>query len=322
MKIEAFNDFWLDCTTSMLYSILLATEMVDKAYIYNNFYSYKLQKEEMYGDRKEFYSIMPINDNSRLWGHMLTDRQKVEIWSFDNPIEEIKKCMSNSEIVMLGVDLFYWLEESYHFNRNHIFHYSLVLEVDEEAKTLLVLETGIDGYQKFRIPFDNVKRAVTSLEASSCVYNINPDISNLMYTKQDIVKNAKEIIESIENVLDKKEAICWVDSATESDYMYINDILQTHIFIMENRQKVNRHLFMIVLDCSQIGIDFYGEFNELEKSFSKLKGRLLKWNCRGNAQKGIELVINEIPMLLTKEKKLWETFLQYSKDIFFNYDCS
>ncbi len=317
MDIKPFREFWLDCYTSMLYSIYLSNPKVCKSYVYNNFYEYIIRDEEIDGSERKYISLIPMNDISKLEESLLLDAQEIDVWNCADPIESVRRCLLERDVIMLSVDLYEWVDDTYDYQRNHINHFSLVMDIDEELECLVVLETGAKGYKKYCVPFDNAKKAIMLCEESSYAYNINRDIDNFTISKQDIIDNAKHIVSTIEKVLLHVGAVYDISGATDKEMICINDMLQTHLYIMENRQKVNRLLFEIFFDEKNGDFAFSSSFKRLTDEFVKIKGILLKMNCRGQSRKGMETILERLPKLLTKEKDLWEAFIWHSNEIAF-----
>ncbi len=316
VNLIAFNDFWLDCYTTLLYTLLLSIDVVDKAYIYNNQYYYSLIEEVVPMTEKNFISVCAENDNSQIEDKILINKQCISMNSFDSPIEVLKKILSKQKIVMLGVDLYYWIEENIHYNRNHIEHYSLVKMYDEAKDEFVFFETGLDGYQEYKLPSEQVIKAIRSFSDATLIYDINYNVGDIMYTKKDIYTNAKNIISSIEYILNDKDIILCVKDMAECELKYVSDILQTHIFNMENRQKVNRHLFMIGFNSPIIDdFDYCNHFEELENKFRVLKSKCMRNTMRKRYRQNIIEIKIQILELLNEERKIWVQFIEHYKSL-------
>lgn len=311
MNIEAFNDFWLDCYTTMVYSILLSLGTVDKAYIYNNNYQYIFTEEKIPVTSQEFHSVRAATDNRIVEGKMFSTMQTKKLYEETDPIEAVKKMLDEQFVIFVGVDLFYWVKDNIHYNRNHIYHWSLVKSYDDVNQELIVLETGNNGYQEFSISYEDAKRAVCATKEESKIYSVNSDISGLMYTKAKLIENAKEIIRSINLVCEQRSNVFKVDDATNDIMDYMSDILQTHLFNMQNREKANRHLFMISFEPYDIKeYDYCTEFERLEKAFETLKNKCIKNKYKANDKKILDKIIDEMYGLLLDEKVIWENFIK------------
>lgn len=310
LQIEAFNDFWLDCNTTILYSILLSTKAVDKAYIYNNGYEYKLLEEDVQDTNEIFVSICSTADTSILKNRMLKNEQEVNLYSQSCPIAAIKEILDQERIILLRVDLFYWIDDNHHYGNTHLDHYSLVKGYDEERKCLIVFETGIKGYCEYLISYDKAVEAICAAHATSLVYDIDYELEEIMYTKQDIVRNAEIIISSIDYVCSNQEYILCVSEMSEDGIRDVYDVLQTHLFGMQNREKVNRHLFMISFENEVInGYSFCKEFERLEGQFEILKGICIKNQLKKNNWEVLECLKNKMILLLREEREIWKKFL-------------
>lgn len=320
MQIDAFNDFWLDCYTTMLYSVLLSTSTVDKAYIYNNKYMYELTEEEVPETNEKFFSVSVNMDTSVLREKMFKHEHKVALYDQEDPIEVIKKILNDQCVILLRVDLFYWIDENYHYEKNHVVHLSLVRGYDETKKELIVLETGSSGYKEYSISYERAKTAISSAKFASLVYEVNYELTDLMYTKRDVVLWAEEIIDSIDYVYSKRSFILETNNMSDVGARYVNDILQTHLFSIQNREKVNRHLFMIVFENNIIEeCDFCEKFERLEKQFETLKNVCVKNRIKKNAKETLSQMKEQLCSLLLEEKKIWKLFLEKQKELKFRF---
>ncbi|NMA90115.1 MAG: hypothetical protein GX972_02155 [Amphibacillus sp.] len=314
MDLIPFNDFWLDCYSTMLYTILLSVSDVDKAYIYNNNYEYQLKKENMHTSNESFYSLQSFTQHTILAERLLRNEYEILFSDKKEPLNVIKNMLDDSKIVMLAIDLFYWIKENLHYQKNHIVHLSLLKSYDERGKQLKVFETGNLGYQEFIVPYERAIIAIDSAKSSSYIYNIDNELSELMYTKKDIVNNAKLIIKSIDIIRKNQELVWRLDAISENSMGFVSDIIKTHLFNMQNREKVNRHLFMIVLkDYNTDFFDYSIEFANLEQQFENLKNRLIKYEYQSGVKEGIKVIKEKVIDLLFRERDIWSRFLNMIK---------
>lgn len=316
MRIRPFRTFWLDCFSTMLYSIYLATPNANKLFVYNNFYGYTLQEEELPESKKKFKAYLTENDFTMFEKTLLSDEQLVSIWKYDDPIEYITQCLSKYDILMLGVDLFDWVDDTYNYQRNHISHLSLVIGIDEESKCLEVLETGTKGYNRYYVPFDNARKAVMACKEDSYIYNINRNNECIKISKEDIYGNAKHIIETIDNVLIQKNALYDITDLSDMDVTFVFDILTFRLYSLRNRQKVNRLLFMYLFDEKRDGF-FSTSFYKLVESYSKISSVVKKRNMEGETGQGIIWGREQMFQLLQREKELWSRFVDNIDDLHF-----
>lgn len=243
MKVRAFTDFWLDCYSTMLFSLLLSAETVDKACLYCNNYTYRFAEIADLLMNRVRYGVLSSTDTTALEKSLLYDEETIFLNILEAPIEEIKRKIDDGKIVMAGVDLYYWVNDTFHFEKNHVLHYSLVFAYDDSRRELLVLETGESGNREYRVSYEQAEVAIKAYDDYSKSYRVSTDLQKTVLTKETVTANAIKIIESIDFVLEQDEKILNTSGLDIGGILYMNDMVQTHMFNMSNRSRVNYFLF-------------------------------------------------------------------------------
>lgn len=311
MKISAFNDFWLDCYTTMLYSVLLSTNNIDKAYLYYNNYTYKITEIKSCFMEKEEYGISSYSEFSLLEKELLIDEEQINLYQSEKPIDDVKERIDVDKIVLAGVDLYYWVKETFHYKKNHVLHYALVSSYDERKKCLNVLETGESGYSEYKVSYGQAVEAMRAFDGPSRAYNINKNLRGLGYNKVDISTQAVRIIESINQILEQQDRILSVEEMKLDDIFYLNDIMQTHLLNMSNRAKVNKHLFMYSFQEHVFGdYDFCEKFEELETQYELLKNFCIRAGYKKEVRMCLQVIKEKVLKHLKEEREIWRRYLQ------------
>lgn len=300
IKIIPLKDFWIDCYTTAIYSILLSKFSVDKAFIYNNCYTYQYDRNE----RKNLgrvYVRMCIND---VVDHLLIHKEVHNFSEDDDVISNLKYYLDESKIVLLGIDMFYGIPDTTQWKKHHVRHYILVEGYDDEKNVIYLLETGDDGYKEYMLSYDDITRASKNFTNESYVYDVTKDFNVQMYDLDMLQENAKKIISSIHTVMPNIPNIWIVD---ESLIMSMKDEIETHLKSIMNRQKVNRLLFESTNFISNP--DKYIEgFKKLELQSKGLREMFIH-SCMNNQYDQNEKRIKEIFVdLLSTELSLWNRF--------------
>lgn len=297
LKINPFNDFWVDCYSTAIYSILLSCIPVDKAIIYNNNYQYKIVEVE-----KGSYSIMPKMDMDAFNNYMLKNTFFYDFAKDKNVIETIKKLFDENKLIFLGVDMYHWISETAHWHRNHEEHYSVISGYDDNKKYIKTLETGIYGYQEFMVSYEDVVLATRAYSKESEICEVDMDWRPEIYTIKSLRKNACRIIDSITVCLDTIAKV-WNNPSS-----YTLDIIQTHLFSCENRNKVNKLLFQISF-IDDAAIEYANEFEKLENAYISFKSLIIKKSYANRFEQDKEKLKDKFHDLLEYEKEIWVKFV-------------
>lgn len=316
MIVRPFTDFWLDCYSTMLFSILLSATEIDKANLYCNNYIYRfasIADSSMSGVR---YGVQSSMDTSELEQNLLYDDETLFLNTADDPVADIKKRIDDGKIVMAGVDLYYWVDETFHYGKNHVLHYSLVFSYDEAAKELIVLETGESGHREYRVSYEQAAVAMKAYDDYSKAYRVSADSQSFVLAKETITANAQKIIESIDSVLELDEKILNTEGLSVDGILYMNDIVQTHMFNMSNRAKVNDLLFKYAFsNASDVGYDFCDQFKYLEEQFELLKNQCIFNGYKNKVEGGLPAVKVKMIENIKLERCIWQNYLLHEKEL-------
>lgn len=127
-----------------------------------------------------------------------------------NNEEEFLKLIKNqvtkeNGFVLMRTDLYDWLEDSICWHRYHWDHYSLIVDYDEENKQFLVFDEKKGDYVKFYVPDGKIYKCVFHTDKFEILRLITLDGEEIkIQTTEDIKKNASDIVESIDNCLEKR----------------------------------------------------------------------------------------------------------------------
>lgn len=297
LGICAFTDFWVDCYSTAIYSILLSKIQVDKAIIYNNNYWYDIDEIE-----PGVKSIYP-NMNMVLYNEkMLVNYLYHDFVHDSNTIETVKHFVDQGRLVFIGVDMFDWIKETESYQKNHLEHYSMVNGYDEKVQCMRILETGDRGYEEFMVPYENVIRATKGYSQKSLVCQVDTKWTPEMYSLNMLKENAIKIVSSID------ACMCIISDLWQGSTMYSRDMINSHLFSCENRNKVNKLLFMIAF-LDEYANEYVQEFGEIERAYNVLKSLAIKKCYSGKFDHSRIELAEVFGSILKKEQGVWQKFV-------------
>lgn len=313
INVVPFRKFWQDCFNCIVYSLIDYTFHVPDLYYYNNMYTYKITEETARdGDKEILYiSATPWTDNFRLIEE-ITREEELQFWETEKDvIGYIKKALDEDKVVLAAVDLFYWIDEGLHYHHNHISHMSLVIGYDDDIQKMYILETGNGGFTEFCVTYDCAIEAIQHTDFPTRVLELNKDAAVKMYDKADLAFYAKDVIKSIDEIVEKKDQLWAVEEVSEEGLYEVLSILQTHIFSMQNRAEIDAYLFENAFESDVIdNISLSEEFLKNANAFEKLKGVCIKLQHRKNRLEGIHKLKDNVFELLKKNRNLWSLYIE------------
>lgn len=300
-EVKPMDDFWIDCYSTAIFSILLSNCPVEKAFIYNNNYIYQYDRNDK-KDLGRVYVKMLIND---LVDHLLINKEVHNFFEDQDIVSSIKHYLDKSKIVLLGIDMFYGITDTSQWHKHHVKHYILVKGYDDEKGCMYLMETGEQGYMEYTLSYEDIAIAAGKFVNESYVYDITNSFSMKIYNEEELKANAKTLISSIDTVLTHRNDIWHV---TEDKIMSMKDEIETHLKSMWNRQKVNGLLFKS-LEGTDNKNEYVETFEKLEANYKSLRELFIQ-SCVNNIyDQNEKRIIDTFVELLSVEKRLWEKFI-------------
>lgn len=317
INIVPFREFWQDCFNCIVYSLIGNIQDVPKLYYYNNMYKYNFTDETASESGIKYKSVVPWTDNFRLFTEITKNREKINFQDIKNPIQFIKNKIDEEKIVLLGVDLYYWIYEGFHYMKTHLMHQALVIGYDDDAEELIVLETSNElGYAEHRVDYERAEKAVKSSSILTSVSEINRTACVKMYTKEDVSFYAKQIVDSLEEKLINADKIWKIDGLTENDLKEMILILSTHLYSFESRAHINAYMFENTFDDDSIqGSSLHEKFYEIEREYESMKNICIKMGFSNEKYQKIMNLKNKMVSLLEKEKSLWKFYIEHFNEM-------
>ncbi|URZ07704.1 BtrH N-terminal domain-containing protein [Clostridium felsineum] len=307
LNIKEFDKIWLDCGTSILFSILMSNNNPREEVIYNNNYTYSLKSNHTESG-KPFQSIQLSLDGELLISVLLKNQKQILFNIKEEITNTIIDFLEQKKIIILWVDMYHWLPyyvDTYHIN--HFVHMAMVYGYDNEKKIFHVL----DGGKKFTVTYEDLVLSINSGGNKSIVCDYAPETSlkELMLSDKSICDNAKKIMDSITNLISVSNDMWNINNFEEKDMNYLSVVLPTHIHSLRMKQRSNKFLFKYAFDCNDKKINLKEQFEKMELEYQSLKHLLIKACLSGDISK-INEIKSRVIYLLKNEYKLWDYFLQ------------
>lgn len=311
--ITGFNEFWLDCDTEMMFSLLVSYNSLYKNIAYQNDYHYSIVRSQTPHDIY-FNEVRLIPDISYLREKTFKILAQITNSDTENNLTLIKKSLIEGHYVMIGVDLFEWVRENMCYHNLHVEHYTLLNGYNDEKNTFYTMETDNEMYREFEVSESMLIGAMEMMETLKyqvVVFDFLPQlIEDKLFNLSHVRKNAKKIIKSIKPLLKQK---FWIFSPEDYKGMFYRDMTVMYLLQINCRAKANRLLFRYLCKKEKISQEYNIEAKELEKGWIGVHHSISKLYFKKDAVEQMYQQNNKIHCLFLKELNLWKRFLRDSK---------
>ncbi len=303
-EIKPFNEFWLDCYSTAIYSILQSNYEVDKSVFYNNNYVYEHSENVRTGMGRAYITINLDSIMDKLFMSCETHDFTKE----EDVVAKLKFYIDRKNIVSLGIDMFYGVPDTSQWRKHHINHNILVEGYDDSKQCVYVLETGENGYKEYLMSYDEITKAAKEFicfARDTEIFEVNHDNVFFMVDKKDVINNAQIIVESIDYLVSKVDSIWKVEP---EKLLSMKDEIDSHIKSIRNRQEVNAKLFK-ELDKNGEYEKYITAFEGLRQKYHELLIDIDKICISGEYYLRETQVKNTFKNYLNVEKNLWVEFM-------------
>ncbi len=300
-EIEIFDDVWYECYNDFIFSLIYTIDKRQVDLIYLNKYKY-------------FYTIQPTTEN-RCYKSLLT-KQMNDDYLFhlvfknlddrvykdeDELFRVLVETLDQGKFVSVRVDMYYWLPEiTTIYHKTHIYHTAFLLDYDDEKDEFVILDKDV-----YRLNRAQALYAMLEGGGEIEITELRDNIKFPKITSEVILKNAKKIVASIDEVAQVRDEIWAIENPTQSEIDNFLAIVTTHIKNVESRQYANGWLWENILGLSKEENPFIG----LEEEYKKLTAISVKL-CITKRFDTIGELQNELFVLLEKEKEIWNTLIE------------
>ena len=307
-EIEAFNEFWLDCDTEMLFSLLISKNEKYKVFAYRNDYHYIMLNAKT-PSNIFFNEIRMIPDISALREQALRYIDRRKCGSTQEAIRQIKTHLRQGYYVMAGVDLYEWVEENMCYHNHHVEHYALINGYDDEQNVFFTMETDNEKYREFQVTEKQLSDAMSleeTLRYDVVAFEVREEtLDRQLFTWKELKKNSQRIQKSIRPLL-KNEF--WIFTPNDYKNLFYRDMTVMYLMQINCRMKANRLLFMHLIE-EGLDKEFYERADLLEKGWIDVRRSISKLYFKEDASRRIIEQNKKIHELLLAERDMWKQFI-------------
>lgn len=314
LNFEPFKPFWMNCKFNMLFSVLTTLEpSYNQAALLNDYSYIAFVKETPNYTKYNELTINPMVKYGEEYINMLFIEQKqLNFESKEQCFSILEKLVKKKEIILVGVDLFYWIPNSVCWDKHHWEHYSFINGYNDRKKVFYVFDENFNGYNEFEVPEDRLIRAVTScpLEPHAFTLKLSKDIERFELSISEVKNNAERIINEINEII---PIVFW--ELSEKDFIegHMCDLISTQIFQIVNRHIANQILMQELEDeihNSLISNSLVKYCMELQEGWNIVKNKVIKIYFSNDKKLLINDINKKCKMLFLKEIDMWEMLLK------------
>ena len=316
-EIIPFNDFWINCECTILHSLMvtLGKQYIELAYINNYIYECVPFRTP---SRKWGWEVRVKPQIDYLWERILQNRLEIKWDNYQYVIEDIIKYLLLGKIVMVGVDLYYWIPHNMCYKKHHVEHYAIINGFDSTKNIFYVMDTDNVKYREFELNMENVVTAMKKCELpyDAIIYDLcdDLDINTLFGGKEELIFRAKKICKSINSIYRKN---FWIMNAEDYSSGFNRDMCVMYILQINCRMKANRRLFEYLVEHhNMLFLDEIKDRSlELEKKWCEIKNKVSKLYFDDSCVDRMKNMAEEMKMQKKKEKTMWKEFISKIKKI-------
>lgn len=302
-KIEPFREFWIDCYSTGIFSVIQTNFDVEKSFFYNNNYTYEFTKNVRTGMGR-VYINMQLED---IINKFLVNKEIHDFTVDEDIVENLKFYIDSEKIIFLGIDMYYGVPDTSQWHKHHVNHTVLVEGYDDEKECVYILESGEKEYKSYEVSYTDITIAAKEFICyvrDTEIFEINQNEEVFMYDCSDIKNNAIEIVKSIDDILSHMNEIWHINP---DKLLSMKDEIEAHLKAIRNRQGVNVKLFASLYG-EMSAQDYIERFLELEKEYNLLRDTIIHLCVNNEYYENEEKVKNTFAKLLSEEKKIWQEY--------------
>lgn len=318
LGLKPFTDFWADCRNNSLFTIVTTFEPSYKYLAYLNDYRYIIINEKNFGD------ILIVDSFSEGIVNYLANSKKVftkrdyYFKNDDNFLEELQELLKNKQVLVIGVDLFYWHPESVLWQTHHTSHHALLDGFDSDRDVYFTIEDDYYGNIKiYEIPGERFKLAYrnsTYKNPPIIIFDIAKDIEPYKLTLKNVRNCAKRLIKEISAF--KINGI-WQIEGKKGSYGIIESCLWGLKTVI-NRHKGNQFLFKALYDLKLVDDkdlceELIQNAKELERGWTTINNHIIKYKVSDEEEFDSDILYDLANALFQKECEMWKRLLKKSR---------
>lgn len=311
-EIKPFNEFWINCESTMLHSLLITLDEKYRVMAYTNNYVYEVLHFPT-PSRKWINEVRVKPEIMDIFHVVLKNKREVQWNDYDKAVCEIKDFLKQGKIVMAGVDLFYWIPMNMCYHKHHADHYAIINGFDDEKDIFFVMDTDNVKYQEFEMPAENVMEAIAhcDLHYDALVYDLctKEEIEPYMFDKKELIWRAKRIYKSLRPLSRK---YFWL--MEEEDYKkgFYRDMCVMYILQINCRMKANRLLFEYLIEKEMIAelAPLQEDCYRIERRWTAIKNKVSKAYFAESSVTEMMNLGEQMMEQFEEERKMWKAFVK------------
>lgn len=311
-EIRPFNDFWINCKATILYSLIVTLGEEFRSLTYNNNYTYEVLCFPAPSGR--WVNEVRLNPlQQELYETVLQDPITLRYEDEERACVEIREYLDRGRLVMVGVDLFYWIPHNMCYNKYHFEHYAIVNGYDSNKDTFYVMDTDNEGYKEFEIPSSHLLKAMMecTLPYDAIAYKLceREELSDLIYSSKQVIKQAKKICKSINGVR-KKDFFLMEDTDYAQGFYRDNCVM--YLLQINCQMKANRLFFEYLIEDKKIdGLsDIYECVEKLEKEWTNIRNTVSKIYLKPECKMRMVEMNERIRQQFEEEQNIWKEVIR------------
>lgn len=307
-EIKPFNDFWMNCDLNSDLSLIIEKEPSYIIAAYENSYNYYL-----YDETPILTSGIDVERNNLyklLNGIIKKNEIRVESENKADYIKIIKNALHENKVVGALVDLFEWLPDTIVYHKKHWFHYTTIIDFDNQSRQYTILDEDYNGFNLHIISENKLFNSLLLDKPDAPIYicMLADEIVPYKFNVNKILSNAEDIIERI-TILDEVDTI-WKDQVEDQEQSIKIIIASTSRLF--NCQLGNIHLIDYMYKnrfiTKEMNQKFQVSLNEIRCKWNFLHNSVLKCDIKNSFPKCSELNKSS-HYCLRKEAEFWHELI-------------
>ena len=311
-NFKPFKLFWIDCQFNTLVSMLISVEPSYQPAPLLNSYSYLVGEEQTPNMTK--YNYLCVKPTAQYWDKykkvLYAQRKPLDFKDKLHCVDIVKRLVKRNKVVVVGVDLFYWIPNSICWKKHHWTHYSFVNGFDNKKRVFYVFDESFSGYNEFEIPEDRFITAIMNCQDSphGYMFKLAKRIEKFQFNFSEVKENAKRIVDEINKII---PLTLWELSEEDFNGGHMCDLLSTQIFQIINRQIANQLLFEELDEVLSLPVrSVLSQYcRELQEEWTLVKNKLVRIYFSDNRESLICDINKACTSLLLKEIDMWKMLL-------------
>lgn len=315
-EITPFNEFWINCESTMLHSLLITVDEKYYPLTLNNCYTYE-QLHFSAPSGKSINEVRVKTEIQDMFDVVLKNRKPVKWVDYEGAKADIKKYLREGKIVLVGVDLYYWIPKNMCYGKHHVDHYAIINGFDEDKDVFFAMDTDNVKYQEFEVPMEHVMDAISHCDFryDAYIYELceKEELEPYMLNRKELIRNAKRIKRSLRPL---RKKYFWLMEDEDYEAGFYRDMCVMYILQINCRMKANQLLIDYLINKEGIVRlqSAYEKCSLLERGWTSVRNRLSKAYFSEACVTKMLGFGEEMMQLFIDEMDMWKLFINAIKN--------